>query len=529
MVQSHRNAGPRREEGGALLLVLLYFLLFVSVGLVLLAAVGQAGVLGAKSEEFSRAESAAEDGLTWFDRRLHDELSGLGDVYPYTAESRIREALERIPPPPEMHVRYETDLRTAQGGASYLLTVTSTGSFRGSEVALTRTYLLTTVAEQFLYALVTDGDLTLNGAPYIKGDLLVGGKLTTSPHAQYIWRGVSREKYTGYGAVQGALSTPSTDFDLIDERKHRTTLPLTSDNLARGFVQPPTLAPSRAKAVPIDVQGEVDRVRANVPSTADMEVLLCPRWRATCQLSGNATYENGLWVKGNLRVKGNGTKVVVGGNLLVDGSLTVDPGATLEVRGNVAYVKKDANVEGKVELSPGGKAYIGGSLRGTNAHLQGAFYVERDVYLTKHLHGRSTIYTKDTGEVTEFEDMQKESFLVLLAERSVKLYNNNIFQDTPLVMRAYLYSNDDITIYGVGSHVELHGGITGKNVTLNVTKGWTREEFWGPSFEEPQTEIPPERSRLKIFYDESMILNPPEGIERPGPIRTKVLSTRYGR
>ncbi|MBE3549929.1 MAG: hypothetical protein BLITH_0325 [Brockia lithotrophica] len=530
MVLPCRKTAPPCDRGGALLVVLLFFLLFVTAGLVLLAAVGHAGMLGTKEEEFSRAESAAEDGLAWFDRALNAELSGLGNVYPDTAEARIREAVARIAPPPEMGTRYETDLRPASAGngpQSYLLTVTSTGNVRGSEVSLTRTYLLTTVAEQFLYAFVTDGDLTLNGAPYVVGDVLVGGKLTTSPYAQYIW-GKQRDHLVGYGAVRGSLSTPRTDFVLVDERKSQTVLPLTSDNLARGFAQPPTLAPSRAKAVPLDVRGEVARARANVPPTADMAVLSCPLWSYTCEITKSAAYGKGLWVRGNLHVRGNGTKVVVGGNLLVDGTLTVDAGASLEVRGSVAYVKNGADVRGKVELSPGGAAYVGGKLAATDAYLQGTFFVAGDVTLLEHLYGRSTIYTGGAGEVHEFE-MQKDSFLVLLAEGPVRVYNNNLFQDVPLVVYAYLYSNADLTLYGVGSHLELHGGIAGKNVTLNVAKGKTRDGGTDVSFEEPQTGISPERSRLKIFYDESMILHPPEGIDRPGPIRAKVLSTRYGR
>lgn len=81
--------------------------------------------------------------------------------------------------------------------------------------------------------------------------------------------------------------------------------------------------------------------------------------------------------------------------------------------------------------------------------------------LLEHLYGRSTIYTGGAGEVHEFE-MQKDSFLVLLAEGPVRVYNNNLFQDVPLVVYAYLYSNADLTLYGVGSHLELHGGSPGR-------------------------------------------------------------------
>jgi hypothetical protein len=77
-------------------------------------------------------------------------------------------------------------------------------------------------------------------------------------------------------------------------------------------------------------------------------------------------------------------------------------------------------------------------------------------------------------------------------------------------------------IYGVGSNVEIQGGVFGRKIVLNATRGrvtpgsgYDDERTNGLyNFQSNQTQISPSKSRLRIIYNPELIKNPPEGLPK---------------
>jgi len=152
-----------------------------------------------------------------------------------------------------------------------------------------------------------------------------------------------------------------------------------------------------------------------------------------------------------------------------------------------------------------------------------------------------TVYVKGDAYLDNFTNKydQNERTVYLLAERNIYMFNNNEFQNAPQKIKAYLYTNQKLALYGVASNLELHGGVYGKEaVILNATKGKTRNAGGGNvDPESNQTSLSPEQSRLKIVFDPDMILLPPKGLKSvfspgvysPGQLTLEPLTTEIVR
>ncbi|MBE3549926.1 MAG: hypothetical protein BLITH_0322 [Brockia lithotrophica] len=274
----------------------------------------------------------------------------------------------------------------------------------------------------------------------------------------------------------------------------------------------------------------------------------------------------------------------VHGDLIVDGDLTLkcsEDGRCprLKTTGNV-YVTGKVDIEGGnldigrdanswmvVRKSPEGIFQKLGWLIGDlvtfltglydktpkirNAEMYwGNLYINDSVHIQNSFLGSATnkqsanpvaVYVKGDAYLDNFTNKydQNERTLYLLAERNIYMFNNNEFRDEPQKIKAYLYTNQKLALYGVASHVELHGGVYGKQaVILNATKGKTRNVGGGnPEPEADQLSLSPEQSRLRIVFDPDMILLPPKGLESvfspgvysPGQLTFQTLTTEIVR
>ncbi|MBT9252353.1 MAG: hypothetical protein KM296_01400 [Brockia lithotrophica] len=280
-------------------------------------------------------------------------------------------------------------------------------------------------------------------------------------------------------------------------------------------------------------------------------------------VGGGGTGRTVVYIDGNLTISAEYFPVVysVHGDLIVDGDLTLKCSKDgrncprFQTTGNV-YVTRKVDIEGGnldigsgadswmvVRKSPQGifqkvrwligdlVTFLTGLYDKTpkirNAEMYwGNLYINDSVHIQNSFLGSATdkrsarpvaVYVKGDAYLDNFTNKydQNERTLYLLAERNIYMFNNNEFQDAPQKIKAYLYTNQKLALYGVASHVELHGGVYGKQaVILNATKGKTRNVGGGnPEPEADQLSLSPEQSRLKIVFDPDMILLPPKGLE----------------
>mgnify|MGYP001339330624 FL=1 len=91
-----------------------------------------------------------------------------------------------------------------------------------------------------------------------------------------------------------------------------------------------------------------------------------------------------------------------------------------------------------------------------------------------------------------------------------------MYIDQPSELKGFFYSEDALEMFGVGSNMKIHGGISAKRITLNAIRGnyHNKQRNWKYAINPTSLSSP---SRLIIEYDTELIenylkLNRPEEI-----------------
>ncbi len=160
-----------------------------------------------------------------------------------------------------------------------------------------------------------------------------------------------------------------------------------------------------------------------------------------------------------------------------------------------------------------GPLFVNGDLtiNGANVKFNSSIFVTGETNIN---------YSKIQG----IDQGQTESSLVIFGKGAIQISNNNLYKDEPNVIRGFFYSEELMEIYGVASHLEIQGGIFGRKIVLNATKGVVRRDpiyFLGyiigyrdDIYAANQPSLSPSQSRLKITYNPDLIENPPEGLPK---------------
>ncbi|ANX13688.1 hypothetical protein ABE41_016895 [Fictibacillus arsenicus] len=177
--------------------------------------------------------------------------------------------------------------------------------------------------------------------------------------------------------------------------------------------------------------------------------------------------------------------------------------------GNPLEFRNDSDLYQKFEID--GPLYVDGDLNliGANVKFNSTIYVT----------GKTTIrYSRIQG----LQDDGTETSLVIFGKDAIEISNNNVYGDEPNTIRGFFYSEELMEIYGVSSNLEIQGGIFGRKVVLNATRGQVRRGdpiYWGSlligyeeEYAENQQNISPSKSRLRVIYNPELIKNPPEGL-----------------
>lgn len=202
---------------------------------------------------------------------------------------------------------------------------------------------------------------------------------------------------------------------------------------------------------------------------------------------------------------------------LKEGNFTFDK---MYVNRDVFIGLKPGEEEGSLnDISNYKDVTIGGydPSRGTQLYVDGNVTI-RGVNLTSNL----TIYA--TGTVTinystiqgkEFEP-GREGSLIIFAKGPIQIKNNSLYIDQPSELKGFFYSEDALEMFGVGSNMKIHGGISAKRITLNAIRGNydNNQRNWKYAINPTSLSSP---SRLIIEYDTELIenylkLNRPEEI-----------------
>ncbi|WP_226583417.1 hypothetical protein [Halobacillus litoralis] len=559
----------KNQEGYVLLTVLLMFTIFSILGLSLMSY-----TIG--SQKFSEVNTSLIETQADAEMKVQEAHAyikqGVGEINQYLSSGHLNTAsldssIDTVIQ--DAQTQFDEDVlikdEVLKDGAEgvYLQRVDVKVSLDDSDKTLIRTLTISSVSDVFQYSVVTPGDLNINGAPYIKGDVYVGENLHLRNQASL----VDEERIdTSYPAIPGGLSVGegyyvSEDFD---EKK------VLENDLERYFsVLPRMIDPDPGlSSIPVTEMiqekknhpmGEIgaEGVPGNVDRIEGYKVIKKGYKRKGKSNKAPDYFEGDTYIRGDLDLEGS--QLSVGGNLIVDGDLTVsssdDEQGILDVNGSI-YVRGNADLSGHITISESGFMYISGIKKNGNCQgnnesnnkcgvmisdltFNGRMYINHKVDIRKDLNMTGTIYTKLGGTV---EDLSSESggSMVIVSDGDLEISSNNLYNNESKEIHAYFYTNSSLDIRGVGSHLRIIGGVYGGNITFNAVKGRVSDEGFPNAIrygnkkdvlfiENHQDDLRPELSRLSVIYDGTLILNPPAGLPALNQLNVRELDTHYYR
>lgn len=376
----------------------------------------------------------------------------------------------------------------------------------------TRTILVSSINNVFKYSTVTPGDLVLNGASYIEGDVRVGGNLYSSNYGKYV-EGTDLYEKTSFPAINGNLTVLGNynRLSYIDRRwwwgyyyvpVYQGFSP-TAQEMKKYFSITPKLPVNSIPVEKVDVSGLIAKKSGNPASPKTLGNLIV-RANETIRLTGNYTINNDLIMQEN-------SKLEISGSLQVKGNAALS--GTITIQNPNDYIFIQGKSSSPVTIN--------------NLTLSGQMYIGYSLDIQNNLNTNGSIYVMGNINVENFTNNDPGT-LLLLAEGDIKVSNNNLYNDLPKPINAFLYSNSQLEIYGIGSHLKITGGIYGKDIILNAVKGKTKKGYNGNLiFESNQDGLPAESSRLSVIYKKDMILNPPTGIPVSSELSIEILDTEY--
>ncbi|WP_251459718.1 hypothetical protein [Weizmannia agrestimuris] len=546
----------REEKGYTLVTVLLIF----AVAAIITVSLVSASVSTFKTVKVSEtgtqdklnAEMVADEATALIEKQVDSINSTIanGTVMPSQLISMLQAAITGIQQQKngKCSIAYKTLKDGTAPDGIVLGKVTITVPIGKSGKTLTKVMTLSTVSDVFQYTAVTPSNMYLYGSSYIIGDVNIGGNLYVSNYGNYV-EGYTKYIRTYYPAINGTLTVKGRYFEAEQQPVGTGTSapvynfyswkPFGPESFSRYFSVAPVVK---------NRQLTVDKI-----NVGDMITAKALEWPGNLKINSYDSYNIDKYGNAfgyDVTVSQVGSQPIKG-NLYVGDDLTVGENKSLTVNGDL-YVKDDLTVKGNLTVK--GKIYVGGGANlngvlstGENQYiyiagnatlsevsalnLNGVMYVNGSLTSSGDVNTNGSIYVRGDADVENFSN--SSGTLILLCDGNIKLANNNLYEDRPKVIDAYLYSNRDLFVYGIGSNLKINGGIYGNTISLSASRGWTINKLiyewlifkrYELEFQNPQP-ADPAKSRLTVNFKKDMILNPPKGIPTVNKVTLKEINT----
>lgn len=519
------------ERGASLLLVLTIFLLFSILGIILLSMTINGAKQTETKEKQTQAFYLAKKGMdyfysdfkkTFYDvekedlEQLNTKINAFIEPYDKNKENKVTIQNANGDHFSVQVIDY-TEKRTEKGTILDTITVQSTGKVQNQTKTLTNTYQLgaQNIPEQLNYAIgakdesnshckeskCNKGNIFIHGPASIVGNMYVGGDLIITDQSQY-QKGESYWTKTDYPTMQAlkekeqpkvsllgnAFTFNTDDTTKLDTyKKHVERLDFENESFdaivkTNVCIHKPPTGPCKKygnKEIPKDPYKKITR---NIHSifkegyTPELE-------------KKPATFKD-------INIIDSATEIFKNGELQHYNSITENKNLNFDTNG--AIFNKGLTIK-QNKMSISGPLYIKNgnlTIEDATVNMDSVIYVDGNVTITN-----STV------------NGLKKGSLIIFATGEVKIVNINLYTkvENQKPLRMFIYSNSDLELYGVGSNLQIHGGIFAKRIILNAAKGHTKGFH---QLEKNQTNLKPEQSRLRIVYNEDLIQNPAIGLPR---------------
>lgn len=561
------------EKGNTLIIVLMMVLIFTVAGLSLLTTTMNGAKRTAVREADIQATELAEKGIDYLTAYLKtetkplvdlsveefkDELDLILDTYsaevpldaPENQELKVRIYGVRSLFPGTDDLTHEMTLYSQATVKNSTRTILSTVRLGAQKVPETLKYVMGSynpcMNEKKCHKKQDDGNLFLHGGVAIQGDLYVEQHMVTKDtgvvtdsNNKHQWIPSDLPSIEGENGSRAKLII-SGELYKLNSSKHsynnninQTSFngegyqEISANNVSSAFTAyhevnkqyVPILEKRSTNFAPIDIEGEKDNYYFDSSASFPTTALPVSDWVGDL---------------GNFNIMHSSKN-----HVLLDRSVEMNR-LNLMLRNNdTLYLLNDESTPKTFRFHEG--AYIGGDLTIGNRseyrnnsdlyqelEIDGPLYVDGDLEIIgANVKFNSTVYVtgKTTIRYSMIEGMQDdgtESSLVIFGKDTIEISNMNVYSDEPNIIRGFFYSEELMEIFGVASNIEIQGGIFGRKVVLNATKGSVNRGdpiYWGQlligyeeDYAENQQNISPSKSRLRVIYNPELIRNPPDGL-----------------
>ncbi|MEK3838609.1 MULTISPECIES: hypothetical protein [unclassified Paenibacillus] len=505
-----------------------------------------------------RPQNELNSDIQQFLKKLQDQASGFRSL------TSINGAANRI-------TSITLD-ESASSGSQYAVVIQASADVNGISRNLEQRVTVTTFPDFLNYSLGSEGDVILNGAPFIKGNLYAGGQLKLSPLAFYMHNGRELNQPTLYPLLEGEahiqslneiqywnggsyvdVPTGGEQYKLVNERVKQTyenslikkKKTLVQIDVEDSFLDKISEAsgsaankrnfsnvyygfrlPEESNETPTERGQRLVSSFINPDGTSNQipEVLKMPQRSDYDQIENEEMEGDELeaWREEQyqlafeafrLKLANLSTSAIYNGSLYLDGTSL----------NNITDISKANRMDNPGE-QPSNWVIINGDLKLVNSDpsnwitIQANLLVMGDLYIEGNVKFDSTLYTLGETKIINASISGKdEKELVVISKGPVLLNRVDEFKEKATNLQAFFYTDSTAELYGVGSIFSLNGGFFAKGtLTINAVVGERvinepgKYEF---NFED-QNQPDPSASRFSIRYNEKVFEHQKVGLPR---------------
>lgn len=159
-----------------------------------------------------------------------------------------------------------------------------------------------------------------------------------------------------------------------------------------------------------------------------------------------------------------------------------------------------------------GNMTINGGSGKKDITLKGTYYVYGDLVIQNvNLKADAIIYVQGNVKITEstINGVDDKSTLLIFANGNIDISNMSVDsgKDGGTKIKGFFYTKQDMLMYGVGSNINLTGGISARRLILTALRGDTKNGYLTATqqAELNNNKVASQYSRLKVIYDQDLI------------------------
>lgn len=144
-------------------------------------------------------------------------------------------------------------------------------------------------------------------------------------------------------------------------------------------------------------------------------------------------------------------------------------------------------------------------------NLKGSYFVYGDLTIENvNLQADAIIYVQGKVKITEstIKGIDDNSTLLIFANDNIDISNMSVDsgKDGATKIKGFFYTKQNMIMYGVGSNINLTGGISARRLILTAVRGDTKNGYLPESDQKKLVNgVASQYSRLKIVYDQDLI------------------------